>query len=466
MMALAFEDPKALHEAFLEAACVPRDAGHATGTLEKAEALRAAHPELAHASIHTAAVLGEEATVEHMVQEDPSLATRPGGPHAWDALTYLCFSRYLRLDRSRTPGFVRAATALLDAGASANSGWWEASHQPHPVWESVLYGAAGVAQHPELTRLLLERGANPNDDEVPYHVPEGWDNAVLKIVVQSCKLTADNLATMLLRKTDWHDLEGVRWLLAQPDVDPNRLTHWGKTALHNAVLSDNAIEIVQALLEHGADPRILGQRPDVCRSAHGRSALALAAGRGRGDVLDACERQGFAYRPAGLEGLIAACARRDDAGARELATQDPTLRVALRDPGGTLLARFAGNGNTEGVRLLLEFGLDVGAIDPEGDGYFNIARRSTALHVAAWRARHDTVRLLIEQGAPIDVRDAEGNTPLALAVRACVDSYWTERRSPASVRLLLAAGASVAGVRFPSGFAAVDELLAAAGARS
>jgi hypothetical protein len=68
-------------------------------------------------------------------------------------------------------------------------------------------------------------------------------------------------------------------------------------------------------------------------------------------------------------------------------------------------------------------------------------------------------KLLIERGAPVDVPDGKGRTPLAIAVRACVDSYWTEMRSPDSVDALLRAGASVGGVRFPSGYAEVDELL-------
>ncbi len=41
---------------------------------------------------------------------------------------------------------------------------------PRPVVEAAIYGAAGIAQHAELTRLLLERGADPNDEETPYHV--------------------------------------------------------------------------------------------------------------------------------------------------------------------------------------------------------------------------------------------------------------------------------------------------------
>src|SRR5438128_1457988 len=80
---------------------------------------------------------------------------------------------------------------------------------------------------------------------------------------------------------------------------------------------------------------------------------------------------------------------------------------------------------------------------------------STALHVAAWRARHVTVRFLIERGAPVDARDARERTPLVLAVRACVDSHWTRRRSPESVRALLEAGASAREVPVPSGYAEV-----------
>src|SRR5213594_1373727 len=141
------DDPLA---AFIEAACAPRDSGHASGTLERAEAILAAHPEVASSSIHAAAILGDDATVRRFLALDPGHATTKGGPRGWDALTHLCFSKFLRLDRSRSPGFVRAATALLDAGASANTGWFETNHQPKPEWESALYGAAGVAHHAEL----------------------------------------------------------------------------------------------------------------------------------------------------------------------------------------------------------------------------------------------------------------------------------------------------------------------------
>src|SRR5437867_9275783 len=192
-------DPRA---AFIEAAV-----WH--GTLERAEAILAAHPEIASSDIHSAAILGDDAVVRRFLELETANATVKGGPRGWDALTHLCFSKYLRLERARSAGFVRAAKALLDAGASANTGWMEQNHQPNPEWESALYGAAGIAHHAELTRLLLERGANPNDEETPYHAPETYDNAALKILVESGKLTDKSLGTILLRKTDWHDFEGI-----------------------------------------------------------------------------------------------------------------------------------------------------------------------------------------------------------------------------------------------------------------
>src|SRR5207248_8446708 len=121
----------------------------------------------------------------------------------------------------------------------------------------VLYGAAGIAQHEGLTRLLLARGADPNDGETPYHAPESHEMGVLKALVESRRLNDESLATILLRKTNWHHYEAIRWLLEQ-GVDPNLMTHWGKTALHNALVSDNSIGIIDVLLEHGAYSALRG----------------------------------------------------------------------------------------------------------------------------------------------------------------------------------------------------------------
>lgn len=450
--------------AFIGAACIPRDAMHTSGTLERAEAILAAHPDVASSDIHTAAILGAAAAVRRFLALDVRNAIAKGGPYAWDALTHLCFSRYLRLDRVRSDGFVEAAKALLDAGASANTGWMETNHEPHPEWESAIYGAAGIAQHPELTRLLLERGADPNDGETPYHVAETYDNTVMKILVASGKLNDTSIATLLLRKTDWHDYEGIKWLL-EHGADPNRATRWGRTAFHHAVLRDNSSEILEVLLEHGADPTLVAERPDTRQvSGPAMSGIAMAARRGRGDVLEMIEQRGTPIELQGVERLIAACARNDSAKVRAIAEQESELVRELVAQGGKLLAEFAGVGNTDGVRHLLDLGVDVNGLTEEGDLYFDVAKNSTALHSAAWRAWPSTVKLLIERGALVNVLDGKGRTALALAVRACVDSYWKGRRTPESVEALLKAGASVGGVEYPSGYAEADELLRAHGA--
>jgi ankyrin repeat protein len=436
--------------AFLEMACVPRHSSHNSGTLDHAEMILSRYPQVASSNIYAAAILADESGVRGFLSSDPKSATAKGGPYEWDALTCLCFSRYLRLDKSRSEAFVRAAKDLLDAGANANTGWFEKNHEPQPEWESVIYGAAGLARHPGMTRLLLDYGADPNDGETPYHAPEGYDNAALKVLVESGKLNVESLTTMLLRKADWHDDEGIR-LLLEHGADPNRMTRWQHTAMHWAVRRDNGPPIIEMLLNHGADPTLPNARD-------GKSAIAMAARRGRGDVLKSVERRGIAPDLHGVEQLIAACAKNDTETVHSLTQSEPDLARQLLAEGGTLLAEFAGTGNTDGVRELLDLGVSVTALY-EGDSYFDIAKNSTALHVAAWRAWPSTVKLLIEYGAPINALDGRGRTALALAVRACVDSYWSYRRTPESVEALLQAGATVDGIDIPCGYDDVDELL-------
>jgi hypothetical protein len=404
----------------LLAACVPLEGWHGAGTLDEAEAILAAHPGLAQRSIHVAAVLGDERGVAAGLAREPAAATAAGGPRGWDPLTHLCFSRYLRLDAGRSDGFVRSATLLLDAGADPNTGFFWDEHLPEPTFESVLYGAAGVAHHAGVTALLLERGADPNDGETPYHAPEGFDDGAMQLVAGSGRLDPSGLTTMLHRKLDWADRRGTAWLL-EHGADPNHLSGWGDRALHHALDRVSTLAVVELLLDHGADPALTAP-------AHGgASAVALAAGKGRGDVLELLARRGHSIELAGDLAFLAACALGHGERAHALAAADPSLiaRLDAEPPG--LVETFAGAGNAAGVTLLLDLGAPLGP---------------TALHAAVWRERADAVRLLVRRGAPLERRDASGQTPLAVARRALVEhSDFTPHASPAIVELLLAAGA-------------------------
>lgn len=215
---------------------------------------------------------------------------------------------------------------------------------------------------------------------------------------------------------------------------------------------DNGLTAIAALLDSGADPRLENARD-------GRSAIAIAAHRGRGDVLALFEQHGRGLALQGLDVLLAACARSDRDAVASITARQPELIAQLIAGGGTALAEFAGNGNVEGVRCLLDLGVSSAALYPEGDPYFDIAKNSTALHVAAWRARHAVVKELIARGAPVNACDASGRTALALAVQACVDSYGKNQRSPESVEALLAAGATLDGIEIPTGYDEIDALL-------
>src|SRR5260370_35343913 len=143
----------------------------------------------------------------------------------------------------------------------------------------------------------------------------------MQLMVETANLTAESLSLMLIRKHDWHDYEGVRYLL-ESGAAPNYQRQRGWLAIHHAIVRDNALEIIDLLLDHGADPTLLKD---------GASAVALAARRGRGDLLALFERRGVAIDLHGVDGLIAACATNHAADVR--ATPDPEPQPVAKRPG-------------------------------------------------------------------------------------------------------------------------------------
>jgi ankyrin repeat protein len=419
------------------------------GSLDEAEQMLAAHPEIATCDIHTAAITGNAALVRDWLEQDAANATAVSEPYNGNALTYLCLSKYLRLNKEKEKDFIEAATALLDAGADPNAGFM--TNGPYPEFETPLYGAAGVAHHVALTRLLLERGAEPNDEEAVYHSPETYENGAMQLLVETGKLTKESLSMMLIRKIDWHDEKGLEYLLAH-GADANGERKRGWHALHHALKRANGLTVFEKLLNAGADPHL---------SSNGITAITMAGCEGRGDVLSLFKQRGVDTTQQGVFQLIAACALDDGDAVKKTSAQSPALVAQIRDMGGELLARFSVCGNAAGIRHLLNLGIPANEPYRNGDGYYEIPTGSLAIHVAAYRGYPEVVKTLIAAGSPVDVADKNGQTPLALAIKACVDSYWMARRSPDSVKALLDAGASVKNIAYPCGYEPVDTLLAA-----
>ncbi len=219
-----------------------------------------------------------------------------------------------------------------------------------------------------LTRLLLECGADPNDEETPYHVPESYDNTIARILVESGKLNAVSLACMLVRKADWHDEDGMRLLLSG-GADPNIQPRFGVNAMQQSLRRDNSLSAIELLLNHGGDPA-LGSNRDR------RSALEIAARRGRADALDLFQQRGVGFNLAPFDSLVAACARADEGEIHAIIQAHPDLSSQIMSEAASLLSEFAGNGNVNGFGAFLIWGLPL-TLCTRGDAYFDIAPAST-----------------------------------------------------------------------------------------
>ena len=162
---------------------------------------------------------------------------------------------------------------------------------------------------------------------------------------------------------------------------------------------------------------------------------------GRVDVIDLFAQRGFKYELKGEAAFLEACARGQSRRARAILDADPAIveRLQARFPG--ILANFAGAGNVEGVKTLLDLGFDI-------ESRTNVvqSRGDTALHLAVWRET-EVVKLLIERGAAIEALNRAGFTPLAMAVTAMTEmSEWTPHESTDIVAELLKAGADTSKV--------------------
>ncbi len=162
------------------------------GRRTRAELLLWARPELER-DPWVALVLGRE------WRGDPNA---PGGPRGWAPLLYACHSCFETTALGRE---------LLERGADPNAFFVNEYGEM-----SALYGAAGIRHDPELTRALLEAGANPDDNESLYHSTQAVSPECTRILLE----------------------HGAQV---------------GGTNALAAAIDDDRVEHVRLMLEHGAD---------------------------------------------------------------------------------------------------------------------------------------------------------------------------------------------------------------------
>ena len=146
---------------------------HANGFLQalredapaRAHEILTAHPDVAGYSIHTAAATGDVVTVAALLSEDRGLAVKPSMPGSVEPLIFACHSGLQSLLHDRDVNGAGVVQLLLDAGASPNASVnLEGSTGPGIP---ALYFAV-VSNNLPVVRMLLERGANPDDGESVY----------------------------------------------------------------------------------------------------------------------------------------------------------------------------------------------------------------------------------------------------------------------------------------------------------
>jgi uncharacterized protein len=385
--------------AFLRMACLDWGVGGSNRLRHSHAAARLLerHPELARANIYTAVTCGEIDEVERIITARPSAVAESGGPRDWPPLLYLCNARF-PAPGAWSDNSVAIARMLLDRGADPNAFYLGGNVEIH---YTALTSIAGRGEeqapvHPrarELAALLLERGAEPYDQQILYNVFAGHASFGL--------LDEDDFVWLLEmiyqesikrgRNADWAD---PWWRMLD-------MGGYGGGAwyLLSRALDGNYLRIAEWALTHGANPN--PPRAADARTPKG-TLYEQAVRRGRHEFAELLARYGAERTtpPIAVEDeFAAACFSLDRERARVLSTQNPDYLL-----GTEVLFNAAEQDRADVVEFLLDLGMSPDVADP---------RNTRALHMAAYNDAPRVTSLLIARGAEIDPRDhAHDATPV------------------------------------------------------
>jgi ankyrin repeat protein len=393
-------DDQAVIDEFLRLACL-NYGDDDPDRFRRAQALLEQHDWLVRASIHTIAATGEVDAARELLDGDPFQASLVGGPHGWEPLLYLTYSR-VPLGAGRSG--VGVARLLLEHGADPNAGYlWEGLIPPFTALTGALGGGGTIPKHPEelaLARLLLQAGADANDGQALYN--QGWGQDP---------------------QGDWLELlfefglgtgDGGPWrrLLGERQDSPKKMLE----DLLIAAASHGLTDRVRGLLARGVDPEGREIQHPIYR---GRSPVQQAALNGHMDIVSLLVDAGASWEHDQVDELIATAMSGDRDAVHGLLLADPGLPQRAIERCPDQLVRAAEQDSYDAVALLIELGFDV-----------NARSRTAPLHEAAMRGNVGVIRLLLDHGADPTIRDTGYDaTPAG----------WAEHHEQAEARRLLEA---------------------------
>jgi ankyrin repeat protein len=365
------------------------------------------HPEMARANLYTAVVCGEIDEVDRLLRQRPDLVNaknpasgrdRSGsggsmdflqelGTKPWEPLLYLCFTR-LPL-AAASDNAVAIARMLLDRGADPTVHFMAGGSRYTPLVGVIGEGEEDRPPHPhrnELSRLLLERGAEPYDGQVIYNIHGRilwWMELMYEFSVKAG------------RRADWDDPE---WHM----LDQGRYGSGARWHL-SAAVRHNDLELAEWCLQHGASPNA-GPPDGTPLPQH--SLYEQAVRDGHVEMGDLLARYG-AQRNEPLQNdedrFIAAAMRLDRDEVRRILEKHPEY---LQSPAAMFAA--AKRDRPDVVAFLLDLGTPIEIED---------AKKQRPLHVAAAHDAVSVAELLIQRGAELDPYELNySNTPFDFAV--------------------------------------------------
>jgi ankyrin repeat protein len=343
---------------------------------------------LARESLYTAIVCGEIEEVERLLAVRPESAGQTGGPRAWTPILYLCYTRFTHPQTIEHA--IAIARLLLDRGANPNDFYMAGDAR-----YSALSGIAGEGEQDSprqpyaaaLFDLLLERGAEPYDIQILYNTHFSgdmvwWLDLVYRRTIETPRGEA------------WTDPE---WKMFD-------MGHYGSGArfvLETAVKKRD-LPLATWALEHGATPNAA---PAQDRRFPKRSLYEEAVLAGLTKMADLFVRYGATATTPALtddEAFLYACLNQDRDRARALLGAHPEYR---QSPAAIFAA--AQRDRPDAIALLLELGVPIDIAD---------AHNTRALHHAAAGGGLKAAAFLIERGAEIDpIETSYGGPPIGWA---------------------------------------------------